>query len=352
MAALRGKPAYGSAVEVDARGGGASTSGSGGNGPLGTSRNRTDLFLKYRRQARGGSRPLAAPGTTNGESLETARLMASALGGIDSAEAGLGGVAAALPPQYVEFKEQIRLEMLGIQQKMGELRGLHGKATLSRFDDTNDDEVQVEVLTQQTTRMFRKCEARLQQFGTEPSVSEADEKVKRNVQRTLAVELQRLSVQFRKQQKAYLNRIRSKDGGGGADGAGSSFDLLDEGGRGRGQEGGDYDPGFSSTQALKVDNMTALIDERDREVHNIVASINELAQIMKDLSVLVIDQGTILDRIDYNMEQTSMKVEEGVRQLEKAEKKQKQSGMVLCIMLLLVAIVVMVLLVIFKAIFL
>lgn len=141
MAALRGKPAYGSAVEVDARGGGASTSGSGGNGPLGTSRNRTDLFLKYRRQARGGSRPLAAPGTTNGErcacqaalglpaclgrnellqgscslqapsacSLETARLMASALGGIDSAEAGLGGVAAALPPQYVEFKEQIRL---------------------------------------------------------------------------------------------------------------------------------------------------------------------------------------------------------------------------------------------------
>jgi hypothetical protein len=34
-------------------------------------------------------------------------------------------VAAALPPQYVEFKEQIRLEMLGIKQRMGERRGLH-----------------------------------------------------------------------------------------------------------------------------------------------------------------------------------------------------------------------------------
>jgi hypothetical protein len=42
-------------------------------------------------------------------SLETARLMASALGGLDSAEAGAAGVAAALPPQYVDFKEQIRL---------------------------------------------------------------------------------------------------------------------------------------------------------------------------------------------------------------------------------------------------
>ena len=32
-------------------------------------------------------------------------------------------------------------------------------------------------------------------------------------------------------------------------------------------------------QALKVDTMTSLIDERDREVHNIVASINELGQV-------------------------------------------------------------------------
>lgn len=32
-------------------------------------------------------------------------------------------------------------------------------------------------------------------------------------------------------------------------------------------------------QALKVDNLTSLIDERDREVQNIVTSINELAQV-------------------------------------------------------------------------
>lgn len=68
--------------------------------------------------------------------------MASALGASLDAEAGLAGVAAALPPQYVDFKEQIRLEMATIKQRMGELRQLHSKAALSKFDDTADDEMQ------------------------------------------------------------------------------------------------------------------------------------------------------------------------------------------------------------------
>lgn len=36
-------------------------------------------------------------------------------------------------------------EMLGIKERMAELRAMHSKATLSRFDDTNEDELQVDV---------------------------------------------------------------------------------------------------------------------------------------------------------------------------------------------------------------
>ena len=57
---------------------------------------------------------------------------------------------------------------------------------------------------------------------------------------------------------------------------------------------------------LRVEGMEAFAEERDREVRAILQSINDLGQIMKDLSTLVIDQGTILDRIDANMDQVCL----------------------------------------------
>lgn len=61
----------------------------------------------------------------------------------------------------------------------------------------------------------------------------------------------------------------------------------------------------------------AHIHERDAEISKIAESIEELATIFKELSTLVIDQGTILDRIDYNMEEVVERTELGLQKLEK-----------------------------------
>lgn len=98
----------------------------------------------------------------------------------------------------------------------------------------------------------------------------------------------------------------------------------------------------------KADTLTTLIDDRAKEVAGIVSSIGELAQVMRDLSVLVIDQGTVLDRIDHNMEAAAARVEQGVQQLQKAERKQKQGLAATCILALLVAIAILVVFVAIK----
>lgn len=57
---------------------------------------------------------------------------------------------------------------------------------------------------------------------------------------------------------------------------------------------------------------------RDRELTEIANSIASLAELFKDLSILVIDQGTLLDSVEYNIEQTSVHVAEAVKELDVA----------------------------------
>jgi syntaxin 16 len=91
-----------------------------------------------------------------------------------------------------------------------------------------------------------------------------------------------------------------------------------------------------------------MIDMRNEEIVKIAKSIEELAQIFRELAVLVIDQGTILDRIDYNMENAVAHAKEGVQQLEKAEEHQKNSLSIKCIILLVILIIIMVGILIWK----
>lgn len=163
--------------------------------------------------------------------------------------------------------------------------------------------------------------------------------VRKNVQRACATDLQKLSIEFRKQQKDYLNKVKAqkeREQGGAIGG----WDLLSGGGSEEATEE-DKDLGFSQSQLLQVKQSENMAQEREEEVKKIVESVNDLSQVMKDLSVLVVDQGSVLDRIDYNCEQVAASVEAGEKQLEEAETKQKNSRMLMLILCLLVSVFVM-----------
>ena len=83
-------------------------------------------------------------------------------------------------------------------------------------------------------------------------------------------------------------------------------------------------------------------------IAQVAESVSELADVFKEIHVLVIDQGTILDRIDYNIEQASDRVGLAVKELNKANEYQKRSRTMLCIYLLLLLCGAMVVVLILK----
>ena len=88
-----------------------------------------------------------------------------------------------------------------------------------------------------------------------------------------------------------------------------------------------------------------MIEERETEITRIVQTIAELSDIFKDLAQLVVEQGTILDNIEHNVEEAATNIEQGKEELEKGSKYQKKSMKKLCIILLILAVVAMVLVV-------
>lgn len=106
-----------------------------------------------------------------------------------------------------------------------------------------------------------------------------------------------------------------------------------------------------STEYLEDDSYLEHFDaisERSQAIDELVQSLSDLAEIFKELSSLVVHQGTILDRIDYNVEQTLENVVKGTEELEKADNYQRCSRATGCIMIMIVCIVVLSLALILK----
>ena len=91
----------------------------------------------------------------------------------------------------------------------------------------------------------------------------------------------------------------------------------------------------SAQQQMQLLQEEIKVGERDVMITQVAESVQDLAEMFKEIQVLVIDQGTILDRIDYNIEQAADRVSHAVVELHKANEYQKKSRTMLCIYILL-----------------
>jgi len=215
----------------------------------------------------------------------------------------------------------------------------HLQPTSFDFDESIEDEHAIEVLTEKVTKSFKRSQEKIISLG-DYKITEDEESVRKNIKSQLATELQDLSVKFRKLQQGYLKKLKSREKNvGKAKQYQEVFDeLMDE----------SYDIGFSKDQSQVLQEAEENANQQEKEILQIAKSINELSSIFKDLAILVIEQGTILDRIDYNVEQTVHNMEKGLGEIRQANQSQKSYRNKLCMLLLCICIFVLLIAFIFK----
>ncbi|WVZ05096.1 hypothetical protein V8G54_018442 [Vigna mungo] len=314
-------------------------------------RNRTVEFRKHRDAVKSVRAPLsssAASASSTGPVIEMVSLLPSnrssyAPLSTEDPSTSRDAVTVGLPPSWVDDSEEIAAAIQRARVKISELTKAHSKALLPSFGDGKEVQRLIETLTQEITSLLRKSEVRLKRLSAASGSSE-DSSVRKNVQRSLAIDLQNLSMDLRRKQSAYLKRLQQqKEGFDGVD-----LEMNFNGSKFGSRDDEFSDVGFSEEQMTKLKKSEQFSVEREREIEQVVKSVHELAQIMKDLSVLVIDQGTIVDRIDYNIQSVSTSVEEGLKQLQKAERTQKKGGMIMCATSLVIMCFIMLVLLILK----
>ncbi|KAI8807589.1 t-SNARE [Cladochytrium replicatum] len=303
-------------------------------------RSRTLLFLQFRNSFSRSTRNGKAPSGI--DTSERAGLIANEISD-DRGEVFVE--LSVLPPKWVDIVDEVEEEIVRIKEKIGQLDVLHKKHLLPGFDDKSSDEMSIDRLTSNITQLFSECQKKVKRIHNESNVASAGSQhstaLSKNIQISLATKLQDVSSTFRKSQSLYLAKLRGRET--------RSKDLFNMPSVEASDQANDEDDSvFTDAQLAVITSNERAITEREREINEIAKSIQGLAEVFKDLQTMVIDQGTILDRIDFNIEQTAVFTEGAHEQLQKAAQTQKNSRAQLCIIALSVVVFFLLLIIVLK----
>lgn len=270
---------------------------------------------------------------------------------------------------YVFFCDLIVFSLFRIKPKLDELGSLHARHLLRpAFDESKEDEQEMESLSQEIAKLITSTHRHIQCIRSSLGVGgKWEQRLTANVVTYLMLSLQELTLKFRSSQNSYLKQLNSREersqkffddfsnpNSAERENYVDSFDNFLQPNTSNSQnkynfydddemKENELDENFQRPTGNRLTQQQLLLFEeentrlalsRDEEVSKVVKTIYDLNDIFKDLSQMVQEQGTILDRIDYSIEQTQTRVSEGLRQLQRAEMYQRKNRKMCAILVL------------------
>ena len=257
---------------------------------------------------------------------------------------------------YAESYKKVNNILEDLLGNFSSLKSLQNERIKPKFSDEQNEnkriDSEIKVLIKEMMKKIRFCEGltKMEKYQNEnKDESNIENKIRNNVKIYLISKIQNFSNEFRKNEQQFMKYLKEmgcdqeyleKDNNNENNNLNNSFDSS-----GSDDEKENLNKNFLLTQE---DDYELQIKKRDEDINILANSINELSDIFKDLQNVVQEQGTILDRIDYNIEVSYENSHKGLKLLKKAQEHQNESCFRNVILALFLIIFIETLLIIMK----
>ena len=245
---------------------------------------------------------------------------------------------------YVESYKRVNNILDDLLTNFASLKSFQQERIKPKFIDEEIEnkkiDKEIDKLIIKMMKKIKFCEALTKMIKNQKNETNTSlEKVKYNIKIFLVGKIQNFSNEFRKNQQQYLQYLKEMGIINTTYENSNSTDKLIN------NIEDDEKKNFLYT---KEDDINIQIKKRDEDITVLVKSIDELSGIFKDLQNIVQEQGTILDRIDYNINISYENTQQGLKSIKKAEEHQKESCFRNAILLLFFIIFVETIMIIYK----
>ena len=242
-------------------------------------------------------------------------------------------------PRYMDMYEQCNNLLKDLEIEFNKLKEEQQKRIVPTFDETNAKLINqnIQMISDKMTQKLKKCKYLTKELKTLLANSSLDDNIKINMYQNLLNRLAEISREMQINEEKYLQKYQELNG------YEQSFFTINNSNNLDSIETF-QSHAFNSNNKKKID----INKERNIEIDQMVNTVNELKNIFQDVSNMVISQGTILDRIDYNTYQSRHNIRRGNRELEESHESLKSGCLRRLNQILIIAIFIMSILIIFK----
>ena len=242
------------------------------------------------------------------------------------------------PPRYMDMYEQCNNLLQDLEIEFNKLKEEQQKRIVPTFDETNTKLINqnIQMISDRMTQKLKKCKYLTKELKTLLANSSLDDNIKINMYQNLLNRLAEISREMQINEEKYIQKYQELNG------YEESYFTINNTNNLDSIE--TFQSHVFNSNKKKVD----ITKERNKEIDQMVNTVTELKNIFQDVSNMVISQGTILDRIDYNTYQGRHNIRRGNRELEESHESLKSGCLRKINQILIIAIFIMSLLIIFK----